>query len=76
MPLGSELFAEDCVAWACLREQPPQLDLDGTIGLGHGREVGLGLDREAGSKARERDRVRSVGERECKLEVGAHGPGP
>ena len=60
-----------------LAEDRPELRLDGAIGLGHGRRVGLRLDREvARAEAAERDRVGRVGEAKCELEVGAHAPDP
>ena len=50
--------------------------LDGAIGLGHRRQVGLGLDHEIdGPVARQRDRVGDVGQLEREREVigdGAH----
>ena len=58
------------------REDPAQLGLDRAIGLGHGGEVGLHLDREAGAEVRQRDRIGCVGEATRELEVGAHWPRP
>ena len=62
----ASLLTEDGVVRPFLREHLPNLRLDEAIGLGHGRQVGLGIDREARAKPRQRDRVgrrRRVGAR-------------
>jgi hypothetical protein len=56
-------------------EPSAQGGLDGAVGLGNGRQVGLRLDAEiSGAESSQRDRVGVVGEGEGELEVGAHRP--
>ena len=73
------LLAEDRIAAALLAEHRADLVLDGAVGFGHRRQVGLRLDDEvARPEAAERDRIRRVREPKRELEVRAHpsGPGP
>ena len=70
---GAELLPEQPVVGTLFREPLSDRRLDGTVGLGHGRQVGLRLDVQIpGAEAPERDRVRRVGEREGQCKVGAH----
>ena len=69
-PGDAELLAEDRVAGPLGREPLAQRQLDRPVGLGHRRQVGLGLDHQVGGpEARDRDRVGDVGELEREREV-------
>jgi hypothetical protein len=66
-----ELLAEDAVGGPGRGETCAQVALDGAVGLGDGRQVGLRLDGEVGGpEARQRDRVGRVRELEREREVG------
>jgi hypothetical protein len=69
-----ELLAEDAVGGPRRGEARAQVPLDGAVGLGDGRQVGLRLDGEVvGAETRQRDRVGRVRELEREREVGIAG---
>ena len=68
-------LAEHALAGPVARDALAQHALDGAVGVGDRRQVGLRLDAQVGrAKARQRQRVGGVGELECVVEVGVHAP--
>jgi hypothetical protein len=69
---SAPLLAEDRVVGPLVGEEPPELSLDRAVRLGHRRQVWLRLDRKLRAEARQRDRVRRIGQVQREIEVGAH----
>src|SRR5581483_130116 len=69
------LLAEDALAGPGLGDPLAQRPLDGPVGVGHRRQVGLRLDPQVEcAEARQAERVRNVGELQGEVEVGRHPP--
>ena len=71
--LAALLLAEHRLARPLAPDPLAQRLLDRAVGLGHGGQVGLGLDVQVGGpEARERDRVGDVGELQGEREIRLH----